>query len=104
MPSSDKDTKDDDKPQVPPPPAPPVPARPKTVVAKLRCLGHRGETVSTRWGDVVFDRDGLAELEVPEDELQMLRDVRPHSWLASDHSSYQRQLRQQQQRQTPPRK
>lgn len=57
----------------------------KTVAAKLRCLDLRGETVSTRWGAVSFDRDGLAELEVPEAELPMLRAVKPHSWLAEDH-------------------
>lgn len=56
----------------------------KTVVAKLRCLDLRGETVHTRWGDVIFDQDGLAELEVPEHEYGMLRDVRPYSWLAED--------------------
>lgn len=67
-------------------------AKTKRVTAKLRCLEHRGETVNTRWGAVKFDADGLAELEVPEDELQMLRDVRPHSWLAEDHASYQAQL------------
>lgn len=63
-------------------------AKSKMVTAKLRCLDHRGETVNTRWGDVSFDRDGLAELEVPEAELQMLRDIKPFSWLADDHSSY----------------
>lgn len=62
----------------------PAPAA-KTVTAKLRCLDHRGETVNTRWGDVTFDRDGLAELEVPEEELPMLRAIRPYSWLAEDH-------------------
>lgn len=61
---------------------------PKTVTAKLRCLDHRGETVNTRWGDVTFDRDGLAELELPEGEVQMLRDIRPFSWLLEDHTSY----------------
>jgi hypothetical protein len=55
------------------------------VVAKLRCLDHREETINTRWGAVTFDRDGLAELEVPEEELPMLRAVRPFSWLAEDH-------------------
>lgn len=60
----------------------------KTVVAKLRCLAHRGETINTRWGEVAFDKDGLAELEVPEDEVQMLRDVKPHSWLVDDQPSY----------------
>lgn len=65
-------------------------AKPKTTVtAKLRCLDHRNETVNTRWGAVSFDEDGLAELEVPEAELQMLRDVKPHSWLAEDHTTYQ---------------
>lgn len=57
----------------------------KTVTAKLRCLDHRGETINTRWGDVAFDRDGLAELEVPVEELPMLRAIRPYSWLAEDH-------------------
>lgn len=57
----------------------------KTVKAKLRCLDMRGETTHTRWGYVTFDKDGLAELEVPEEELQMLRDIRPFSWLAEDH-------------------
>ena len=62
------------------------PAEPaKKVTAKLRCLDLRGETVHTRWGNVKFDKDGLAELRVPEGELQMLRDVKPHSWLAEDH-------------------
>ncbi len=60
----------------------------KTVAAKLRCLDHRGETVHTRWGHVSFDADGLAELEVPEDELPMLRAFKPYSWLADDHPSY----------------
>lgn len=62
-------------------PAPAV----KTVTAKLRCLDHKGETVHTRWGSVTFDRDGLADLEVPESELHMLGMTRPFSWLASDH-------------------
>lgn len=48
------------------------------VIAKLRCLDMRGETTHTRWGHVSFDRDGLAELEVDEDDLQMLRDIK---WL-----------------------
>lgn len=48
------------------------------VTAKLRCLDLRGETTHTRWGHVSFDRDGLSELEVDEDDLQMLRDIR---WL-----------------------
>jgi len=67
-----------------------APPAPKTVMvtAKLRCLDHRGETVNTRWGDVVFDRDGLAELELPEGEVQMLRDIKPFSWLLEDHTSY----------------
>lgn len=64
----------------------------KTMTAKLRCLDHRGETINTRWGPVKFDADGLAELEVPEGELQMLRDIKPHSWLAEDHASYQAEL------------
>jgi len=55
------------------------------VVAKLRCLDHRGETVHTRWGDVIFDRDGLADLEVPEEDVALLRAHRPYSWLADDH-------------------
>ena len=55
------------------------------VTAKLRCLDLRGETVHTRWGHVKFDKDGLAELKVPEEELPMLRAIRPHSWLAEDH-------------------
>jgi hypothetical protein len=69
------------------------PAEAKTVVTKLRCLDHRGETVHTRWGHVTFDGEGLAEIEVPENELQMLREIRPHSWLAEDHISYQMMLR-----------
>lgn len=72
----------------PPPSAAAGAATPKTVVAKLRCLDLRGETVHTRWGDVSFDRDGLSKVEVPEDELQMLRDIKPHSWLVEDHTSY----------------
>lgn len=63
----------------------PAEDKPRTVTAKLRCLDHRGETITTRWGDVTFDREGLAELEVPEGELQMLREIRPFSWLAEDH-------------------
>ncbi len=55
------------------------------VTAKLRCLALRGETVHTRWGHVSFDGNGLSSLEVPEEELQMLRDIRPFSWLAEDH-------------------
>ena len=70
----------------------------KIVTAKLRCLGHRGEVVHTRWGNVRFDKDGLAELKVPEDEVSMLRAMRPHSWLAEDHISYQLQLKHGQQK------
>lgn len=66
----------------------------KTMVAKLRCLDHRGETVNTRWGDVSFDSDGLAELEVPEAELPMLRAIKPYSWLVEDHASYLRGKKQ----------
>jgi len=51
------------------------------VTAKLRVLDLRGETVHTRWGYVTFDKDGLAELEVPEEELQMLRNTNPFPWL-----------------------
>lgn len=57
----------------------------RKVTAKLRCLDQRGETVHTRWGNVTFDKEGLAELEVPEDEVSMLRAIRPFSWLAEDH-------------------
>lgn len=60
----------------------------KTKIAELRALDHRGETINTRWGPVTFDANGLSELEVPEDEVQMLRDIKPFSWLASDHPSY----------------
>lgn len=56
------------------------------IKAKLRVLDLRGETVSTRWGDVVFDREGLAELEVEEEDLPLLRGMRPFSWLAEDHA------------------
>jgi len=55
------------------------------VTAKLRVLDMRGETTNTRWGSVTFDAAGLAEVEVPEEELEMLRSCRPFSWLASDH-------------------
>lgn len=60
----------------------------KTTVAPLRALHHRGETVNTRWGAVTFDANGLAELELPEDEVPMLQAIKPFSWLASDHTSY----------------
>ena len=51
------------------------------VKAKLRVLDLRGDTVHTRWGHVTFDKDGLAELEVPEEELDMLRQTKPFPWL-----------------------
>lgn len=57
----------------------------RKVTAKLRCLDHRGETINTRWGDVTFDKEGLASLVLPEDEVPMLRAIRPYSWLAEDH-------------------
>lgn len=57
----------------------------KLVKVKLRDLSLRGETVHTRWGHVSFDRDGMSELELPEDEVQMLRNIKPFSWLADDH-------------------
>ena len=53
----------------------------KMVKAKLRALDLRNEKVHTRWGYVQFDKDGLAELDVPEAELQMLRDIKPFPWL-----------------------
>jgi len=59
------------------------------VTAKLRVLDMRGETTNTRWGSVTFDAAGLAEVEVPEEELEMLRSCRPFSWLASDHGPAQ---------------
>lgn len=55
------------------------------IKAKLRALDLRGQTTSTRWGDVTFDKDGLAELEVEESDLQLLRNIKPFSWLAEDH-------------------
>jgi hypothetical protein len=51
------------------------------VKAKLRVLDLRNEKVHTRWGYVQFDNDGMAELEVPEDELDMLRQTKPFPWL-----------------------
>jgi hypothetical protein len=54
------------------------------VKAKLRDLSLRGDTVNTRWGAVSFDKDGLAELEVDEDDLPMLRDTKPHPWLVEE--------------------
>lgn len=48
------------------------------IKAKLRNLSLRGETVSTRWGNVTFTRDGLAELEVDEADLPLLRGLK---WL-----------------------
>lgn len=55
------------------------------VKVKLRALDLRGETVSTRWGLVRFDKDGLSELKLDEDEVHMLRAMKPFSWLADDH-------------------
>ena len=51
------------------------------VIAKLRVLDLRNETVHTRWGHVHFDKDGRAELVVPEEELDMLRQTKPFPWL-----------------------
>lgn len=51
------------------------------VKATLRVLDLKGETISTRWGDVTFDKDGMATLEVPEEELHMLRETHPFPWL-----------------------
>jgi hypothetical protein len=48
------------------------------IKAKLRSMDLRGDTVSTRWGSVSFSRDGLAELEVDEDQLPLLRGLK---WL-----------------------
>lgn len=48
------------------------------VKAKLRSMDLRGDTVATRWGPVTFSREGLAELEVEEVDLQLLRNLR---WL-----------------------
>ena len=48
------------------------------VKAKLRYPDACGETTSTQWGYVTFDQDGLAELEVPEEDLPLLRNLR---WL-----------------------
>lgn len=50
----------------------------KKIKAKLRYMDARGETTNTRWGDVTFDKDGLAEVEVPVEDLQLLRNMR---WL-----------------------
>ena len=58
-----------------------APTRAKTVKAKLRVLDHKNQTVHTRWGQVKFDGDGCATVDVPEDELQMLRDTKPYPWL-----------------------
>lgn len=57
----------------------------KMVTAKLRVLDLRGETIHTRWGHVKFDQDGLAEVEVPEHELDMLRQTKPFPWLDERH-------------------
>ncbi len=46
--------------------------------AKLRAMDLRGETVHTKWGPVSFGMDGLAELEVDEADLPLLRGLR---WL-----------------------
>lgn len=51
------------------------------VRAKLRVLDLKNEKVHTRWGHVQFDKDGLAELEVEESDLQLLRDTKPFPWL-----------------------
>lgn len=48
------------------------------IKAKLRSMNLRGETTTTRWGDVTFSRDGLAELEVEEEDLHLLRGI---GWL-----------------------
>jgi hypothetical protein len=59
---------------------------PMKVKAKLRYMDARGETTNTQWGDVTFDRDGLAELEVPEEDLQLLRNLR---WLVEKPAEVQ---------------
>lgn len=48
------------------------------IKAKLRNLSLRGETTSTKWGPVAFDRQGLAELDVDEADLPLLRALK---WL-----------------------
>ncbi len=48
------------------------------IKAKLRNLSLRGETTNTKWGPVAFDRQGLAELEVDDADLPLLRGLK---WL-----------------------
>jgi hypothetical protein len=48
------------------------------IKAKLRNLSLRGETTSSKWGPVTFDRQGLAELDVDEADLPLLRGLK---WL-----------------------
>jgi hypothetical protein len=44
-------------------------AEPKIVKVRVRDTSCRGDTVHTRWGDAKFDREGYAELDVPEADL-----------------------------------
>jgi hypothetical protein len=48
------------------------------IKAKLRSMDLRGDTVSTQWGSVSFSEEGLAELEVDEVDLPLLRGLK---WL-----------------------
>lgn len=54
------------------------------VKAKLRDLSLKGEKVNTRWGDIQFDGDGLADIECDEEDLPMLRDTKPFPWLVEE--------------------
>lgn len=42
----------------------------------LRSMDLRGETITTRWGDVMFDKDGLSTLEVDDGDLPLLRNLK----------------------------
>ncbi len=48
------------------------------IKANLRASLLRGETTTTQWGQVTFDSEGLAVLEVDEEDLPLLRNLK---WL-----------------------